>query len=321
MKSSTSRVRQAATLALVVALLASACSTAVDPAPHESNSGEFPVTIQTAMGTTIIPAKPKRVITLIDDEFVVALGITPIALSRGFMTESGLSSTVEPYLIGADFELLDVAGGNPYEQIAALSPDLIVGGVTQQDYDQLARIAPTLPYVGDTTTDTWQERQLTVGIALGLEQEAEELIQKTDERIATLRAGSTELDGKSFSLSLAFEPGLVSVLRSTSEPAVNLLGDLGLSLAERSQQLTATDLSGRSSINLESLDALDADLIFLAGFDQTLVDEVLASPSFTEIIDSRRVVVLPIELVLSLVRPSAISAHTTLERVLSEINE
>ncbi|GEL18344.1 ABC transporter substrate-binding protein [Pseudonocardia asaccharolytica] len=81
-------------------------------------------------GPVEIPRTPRRIVTLgREAEVVLALGLTPLGMPRSYY-----GGDVEPYLrdriAGADVTLLDVADGIPYEQVAALKPDVILAGTS-----------------------------------------------------------------------------------------------------------------------------------------------------------------------------------------------
>ena len=284
----------------------------------EEPASDFPVSISTVLGETVINEPPERVITLIDDEFVIALGVVPVAMSRA-PTPAGVSDTMAEALGDEKPILLDVSAGWPYEQLAELEPDLIIGGITRQDYDQLAAIAPTLPYEESSTTESWQQRQRTVGRALGRSQEAEQLVESVEAQIARVAESVPRgLRDKSFSIAFAHQQGAVSVIRDPNEAAARLLAEIGLTLAPESEALTNPDGSGRVTLNLESLDKLRADVIFVSGVDEALVDQVTENPVFEAMLADNpgtTVVVLPLPLLMPLVRPSALTAKQVLTEV------
>jgi iron complex transport system substrate-binding protein len=283
--------------------------------PPQSSSPDFPVSFDTRLGNVQVDSAPERVVVLMDDEFVVALGVLPIAMAQN-PALSGMSAVVEEALDGQPIpELLDVSAGYPYERIASLQPDLIIGGVTQQDFDQLTKIAPTLNYEESSTTESWQHRQLSIGKALGKVDEAEQLVADTVARVARIaEEARATLNGKSFSFAFAFGQGQVSAMRDSEEAAADLLGEVGLTLADESQALENPDGSGRVTLNLESLDQLAADVVLVAGTDDSLIEQVTGNPSFKAMVEeeSATVVILPINLAMQLVRPSALTADTAL---------
>ncbi|MGH3939087.1 MAG: ABC transporter substrate-binding protein [Pseudonocardiaceae bacterium] len=85
-------------------------------------------------------------------------------------------------------------GGLPFEQVAALKPDLIVAttyNTTNNDYDtdrpHLERIAKVLGPTSTTQRDTWQQSTIRVGEAVGLGNEARRLVADTEAKLTAVR--------------------------------------------------------------------------------------------------------------------------------------
>src|SRR3712207_1214756 len=99
-------------------------------AEPSASSDAFPVTIENKFGTTEIPAEPQRVVTVgfNDQDFVLALGVTPVG-ERENLGEYDASTRpwAEDLLPAED---IPTVGGEEInlEAVAALQPDLIVGG-------------------------------------------------------------------------------------------------------------------------------------------------------------------------------------------------
>ncbi|MEU4588231.1 iron-siderophore ABC transporter substrate-binding protein [Kitasatospora aureofaciens] len=107
--------------------------------------GVYPRTIRHAMGETVIPARPTRVVVLDTGELdnVVSLGIQPV----GVVHTDG-SKSLPSYLKDKAGNPAAVGTINSLnlEAIAALKPDLILGSQlrAQDQYAQLSKIAPTV---------------------------------------------------------------------------------------------------------------------------------------------------------------------------------
>ncbi len=109
-----------------------------------------------------------RVVALgqsIDADALIALGITPVGMSDAFNQESGIHPWTAAALGSRRVELVrDTGGGLPFEQVAALEPDLIVAttyNTTNNDYDadrpRLERIAKVIGPTTIAQRDTWQQ--------------------------------------------------------------------------------------------------------------------------------------------------------------------
>ena len=78
-------------------LLACGSSPTTNTAEPSTPRGDsaFPVTIEHKFGSTTIPAPPKRVVTVGDEDIAVALGITPVGIVRNTSYDSGLAPWLE----------------------------------------------------------------------------------------------------------------------------------------------------------------------------------------------------------------------------------
>jgi len=132
----------------------------------------FPRTITHDKGTTVIPARPQRVVAL-DNSLVEAVVLLKGPLVGGISSYRDLKG-FPPYLGDA---VKDTAEVGPMESpdleaIAALEPDLIVSATIRHDalYDELSKIAPTV-FV-KTTGPQWKQNITALGEVLGAEDEA-----------------------------------------------------------------------------------------------------------------------------------------------------
>ena len=120
-----------------------------------------------AMGTTKVPAEPKRVVVLDTDKIdtALSLGVTPVGAATAGEAKSW------PTYFGADklagIKEVGVLTEPDLEAINALKPDLILGSKFRQEkfYDELAAIAPTV--FTEKVGITWKENFLLDGKALG----------------------------------------------------------------------------------------------------------------------------------------------------------
>ncbi|SEP00300.1 iron-siderophore ABC transporter substrate-binding protein [Trujillonella endophytica] len=199
---------RAAALVAAAALVLTACGDDDDTQSgggdggSASSSGSFPVTIETAFGDVTIDEEPTRVVALgwSDAETALALGVEPVGATDwlGVGGDDGLGDWVE-VTYAEDPELVDTLEPSA-EAIAALEPDLILdtrSDGTQERYDLLSRIAPTIGQpegVGPYQT-TWQQQLELVGRALGRAEEAGQLQADLEQRIADAEAGHPEFAG------------------------------------------------------------------------------------------------------------------------------
>jgi len=174
------------TVALAATMLAACGSTEPEPTPSADDPA-FPVTVEHRLGSTTIPARPERVLTVgwNDQDFVTALGVVPVG-TREWFEDYGDFAWVSSATGGAD---IPTYGDEiDYEAIAAARPDVILAiyeEFNEKVYDKLSKIAPTVLQPEEYGVDAmpWDEQTLLIGHVLGLDEEAEELVAEVDDRV------------------------------------------------------------------------------------------------------------------------------------------
>lgn len=180
----------AAALALSLAACSSTAPTSTDDTAAGSNPASadaFPVTVEHVYGETTITEKPERVATVAwaNHEVPLALGIVPVGMSKvawGDDDDNGVLPWVEEKLdeLGAETPVLfDEADGIDFEAVADTNPDVILAsysGLTQEDYDTLSKIAPTIAYPEVAWGTSYQDMITMNATALGLADEGAELV-------------------------------------------------------------------------------------------------------------------------------------------------
>ena len=220
-------------------------------------------TIQHRYGSTKVPASPGRVLTvgLVDHDSVLALGIVPVGI------------TADPYSDGQPFGVWpwaqdELGDGKPevlpfpemnFERIAGLRPDLILAiwaGLTQEEYDKLSLIAPTVAQsadYGDYQTP-WDEMTKVIGRALGREAAADAAVARVGKTFADARAQHPEFAGKSAAYAGALSAGGYYAETEGSTRA-GILAQLGFAL---------TDIPGENfyaEVSQEQIELFDVDLL------------------------------------------------------------
>lgn len=213
-----SRMRRSLAAAALAVLSLSACSTGSTEAGSESSSSSaagdaFPVTIEHAFGETTIEEAPERVaaVSWANAETALALGVVPVGMPS--IDYGGNEQGTTPWIDDALEELGAPIGsenapaqysetdGVAFDDVAATTPDVILAaysGLTQEDYDKLSRIAPVVAYPEAAWGTSWQDTATMVGEALGLSDEAGQLVADTEQAIADKAAEYPQLEGKSF---------------------------------------------------------------------------------------------------------------------------
>jgi len=268
---------------LVLLALVAACVPVAPPeaaeaplaetATSETAGGEpntaaaFPVTIEHKFGATEIPEEPERIVTvgLTDQDALLALGIVPVGTTEWFGDYPGaIWPWAQDELEALGGELPEVVGDAQaiqFERIAALQPDLILAlfsGITEEEYELLAQIAPTAAPPGDYADYgiPWQELTRIVGRAVGQPAEAEALIEGVEEKFAQVRADHPEFQGAT---SIVATPYQGIWIYGPQDLRGRLLTQLGFELPEGITEITGAEFGG--NLSMERADLLDVDVI------------------------------------------------------------
>jgi iron complex transport system substrate-binding protein len=257
--------------ALLVAGLA-ACGSTGTAAPEKP--AEAFRTVKHAMGETVIPAQPKRVVAL-DQSFVDAVLTleTPVV---GYTTYRSIDSTLPDYLgtvateYGKEATTVGTLEQPSLEKVMALKPDLIVSAKVRHEalYDKLSKIAPTV--FSETTGAIWKDNVRLMGQALGKEELAEARIKAYEDRAGKIGAAIKEKEG---------ELPTISVVRFAGEDTVRLYVEnsySGLVLKDvgfpRPEGQPAVKDAIAVDISQERIAELDADRIFVATYPDPASD-------------------------------------------------
>lgn len=253
---------------------APASSAATDSAGATAGTtAAFPVTIAHKFGSTEIPKEPTRVVTLgfSEQDPVLALGVKPVAIRDWFGDQPYATWPWARHLLGdAQPQVLKMTFGElDFEAIAALQPDLIVAthsGITEQEYETLSQIAPTVAQAGEYPDFgmPWQEQTRVIGRALGRAERAEQLIDEVEAKIAAAREAHPEFAGATVAwASPASDQGQYWVV-GPNTPPMRFLAALGFKMPDALAQVIGERDSAQ--ISSEQIHLLDVDvLIFRVG--------------------------------------------------------
>lgn len=254
------------------------------PAP-EVEEGAFPVTIEHRFGETEITERPERIVVagLVEQDALLALGEVPVATVEWFGEWDG---AIWPW---AQDELAALGGALPHalpaeatpstaEEILALEPDLILsvyGGLTQETYDVLSQIAPTVAQPDDVVDYgvSWQDLTRTVGLAVGQPERAVELVEEVEAQVAEVRAVHPELEGATGVVATPYEGIFVY---GPEDARGRILTDLGLRLPDGLVEATGAEFGG--GLSEERADLLDVDVIVWLDPDEA--EGVLGGPAY-----------------------------------------
>jgi len=233
-------------------------------------SAAFPVTIDHAFGATTVQAEPERVVTWGwgSADAAIALGVVPVAIP--FQSYGGDAKGVLPWIKEAVEEqgaelpavLPDSAEEPPYEEIAAADPDLILApysGITEEQYDLLAKIAPTVAYPGEAWATPWKDTIRIVGRALGRETQAGTLLEEIDGTLAQQAEDHPELAGKS--VAMVWDSAGTFYVYRPADARVEATLALGLESAPAVEALASGDDTFFYTLSKERVDELESDIL------------------------------------------------------------
>ncbi len=265
-----------------------ACGESDSPAASTA-TGETPWTVEHKYGTTTIPRRPQRVVTLgyTDQEPALALGVRPVGVvdfwgERPYGKwpwEHELWDGKEPTVVGErdDYDL---------EKIVGLQPDLIVGlysGMTKQDYAKLSDIAPTVaqpPGYADFAA-TWSVITEMMGRCLGREAEAKKLVAGLEARFAEVRRAHPEWSGKTVAVVEPMPAGRFAVF-GAGDPKVQFMESLGFTIDPAVAKFAPG--GDVATLSAERLDLLDVDqLVVLVDAGDPTERQVRANRLFTDL--------------------------------------
>ncbi|HEX2619417.1 MAG TPA: ABC transporter substrate-binding protein, partial [Phototrophicaceae bacterium] len=260
-------IRKFSILLLIVILgLLSASMPTVQAQSETKADGVFPVTIEHKFGSTTIIEAPKRVVAIgfTEQDLLLAVGITPVAVRYWYGDETNAifpwaQDKVEgenPIVLNMNFGELN------YEAILALQPDLIsavTSGITQEEYDLLSQIAPTIAQSSDYINFgmPWQAATQMVGDAVGKSATAEVAVTEVEDLFADARAQYPEFEGKT--VAVAYYSEGTYGFYTAQDSRGRFFTDLGFVVPDELVEIAGE--SFYANVSAERIDLLDQDLI------------------------------------------------------------
>ncbi|MFD7319331.1 iron-siderophore ABC transporter substrate-binding protein [Streptomyces sp. NPDC059883] len=296
------RTLAASATAAAFALVLGGCSSS-DPEPAAASAGSdgagaFPATIKSALGDAKIPAQPERVVTLGQGsaETAIALGHTPVGIESyawGSDRTGYLPWIHEAVTKAGDQLPTQFAGGEDIdlEAVTELEPDVILApwsGVTQEQFDILSDVAPTVAYPDLAWSTNWDEQIEIIAKTLGQPAEAKTLISEIEKQFADAAATRPTYKDVSFSYIYTSGPGTLGVFQS-EEQRVEMVSSLGLTVDPVVNTFKETKGTDSALIGLENAEKLaGSDLVFTFYTDAKTREETEAQKLYAAIPAVRR---------------------------------
>lgn len=150
-------------------------STSAETNSSTPEEGSATRTVAGEFGDVIIPAQPKRIAGIYVEDYLKALGVTPVV--QWYHPSWGR----QDYL-NLDVPEFDISGS--IEALLEKEPDLIIvdGGVDAEKYEQYSKVAPTYRLPEKVLQDS---RQILTSIAdvLGIPEKAEAVLAEYDQKV------------------------------------------------------------------------------------------------------------------------------------------
>lgn len=313
---------------------------AADATDSADQAGEdqFPVTIQHAFGETTIEEDPQRIATVgwSDQDIVVALGEVPVgSVQIGWGgNEDGSSDWFDDAVeeLGEDPSSVtryDDTDGIPTDEIAQLTPDLIIGtnsGMTQEEFDSLSKIAPVVAYPETAWGTPWRDSLQMVGEAIGREDEADAALAETEAAIAKSTAELPQLEGTSMAWTWYTATDLSTIgVYTATDLRPQLMHEFGMVDADTVIELTEAN-PGTFSANLssEQADTLDADVLLFYVEEGSQVDQLVNDPligTTPALASGAYVALTDMQLMTAISSPTPLSIPVVLEELLPQVGE
>jgi iron complex transport system substrate-binding protein len=277
-------------LVVVGALLVAGCGAGEnEPAPTPARDGAFPAKVEHKYGTTTVPARPRRIVSvgLTEQDTILALGYKPIATTEWYGEQPyAVWPWARTALGDSKPAVLHTDDGFEFEKIAALRPDLIVGvnsGMSKGDYEKLSQLAPTIP-PGKGSTEyfsPWDTQVELIAAALGKPEEGRALVRGIEADYAKVAAAHPEFRGRTATFSQnAFYDGLLYVYPDGL--GTEFLTMLGFKINPKLAPLQK-QAGEQAAISAERLDVIDADVIVFATEKPSDVAALEKVPTFDKL--------------------------------------
>lgn len=291
----TARGRWLVALAALLALTACAAPATEAPAepaapaatgalPPAEGTTQYPLTLTTWAGATVLEQRPERIAVIgfsANVDAVEILDVTPVYTTS---EESEWPWRDQAWL--DDVELLDTATRRDpisFEAIASTAPDLIVAVNFVQDeaeFERLAGIAPVLEnptrVVGDQIE--WQETQRMVGRALDLAAAADRVVAEAEQAIDAVAAANPQFAGRTITVATDYTATGIDYYTVTGGTAERIVRRMGFAPNPLAENFVA-----EPSVSDERLGLLDADVLVMFYLDAAARDARASAPLFQQL--------------------------------------
>ncbi|MFD2654900.1 ABC transporter substrate-binding protein [Gracilibacillus thailandensis] len=223
-------------------------------------------TVTDAMGHEVeVPANPERVIGSYLEDYLVALGIEPVAQ---WSVRDG--EDIQEYLQDDLDGIPTIPSELPYEAVTSFEPDLLLmdsaGMVEDNKYDQYNKIAPTF-VVGTEEVNDWREKFQIIAEVFGMEEKADEVLAEYDTKAEDAKEQIQEAIGDESVAALWLFADTFYIVSENLSSGDLLYNELGLTAPSVVSEISETSAQNWTEISMEKLAELEADHIILVNSD------------------------------------------------------
>ncbi|WP_208592096.1 ABC transporter substrate-binding protein [Gracilibacillus suaedae] len=223
-------------------------------------------TVTDAMGHEVeVPANPERVIGSYLEDYLVALGIEPVAQ---WSVRDG--EDIQDYLQDDLEGIPTIPSELPYEAVTSFEPDLLLmdsaGMVEDNKYDQYNKIAPTF-VVGTEEINNWREKFEIIAEVFGMEEKAADVLAEYDTKAEDAKEQIQEAIGDESVAALWLFADTFYIVSENLSSGDLLYNELGLTAPSVVSEISETSAQNWSEISMEKLAELEADHIIFVNSD------------------------------------------------------
>ncbi|MFD0589244.1 ABC transporter substrate-binding protein [Paenibacillus sp. GCM10027627] len=258
---------------MAVAFILSGCAEKSPNKEEAATGGEY--TVDHAMGQTVIPATPKRVVVLTNEgtEAVLSMGIKPVGIVRAWGLDPIYQHLTEEL---KDVELLGDENQPNLELIASLKPDLILGNKFRQEkiYKELSAIAPTV--FSERLNGDWKINYEVYAKALNLKEKADANLVAFDKKASDLKAELGDKGNSKVSI-VRFNPGGIVRLYYNDTFSGVILKQVGLLRPAVQDKAEFSEDVGK-----ERIPDMEGDVLFYFTYDNEKGEAVKAEQEWQQ---------------------------------------
>lgn len=230
--------------------------------PPAEGVTEYPLTLETWAGETVLEARPERVAVLdfsSNYDALEAIGVVPVYVRYN----EGWAWNDPDFLARAEFVDDSPRGDINFEAVAASDPDLIVAinyVWSEEDFAKLAAVAPVLELSEEQRGAfvDWRDNQRLVGEVLDLPGAADAAIAAADEQIAAVAAANPQFAGKTITIGYDYPSSAIAYYTATGSTSESVVTDLGFVPNPTGEQFVESDEVADENVGL-----LDADVLIV----------------------------------------------------------